>query len=381
MTRIGIAGIGLLIIGSVGIVSDASSTTALIVFILGFVFTFAWWNGRQNTTLLPELEPSDPVDVLKISSVSSAPSIAPILPIDFVIWYEDSAGEMTKRRLTPIRIDQRLDGYGASPRLHAFCHLRQESRTFLIRKIVLIRNAETDEPIFDVFAAVESRLGIATENPEKDAWEGYQYERDQINNVSAELHIKYEDSDGQRSERDVSLRKYAPATPGKYLLIAHCHLRNDTRSFHSDQVLDCIDRETGEAVLDVAEEVERRYRKSPEGALKSFVENWQPAIVAMLVIGRADGRLMRAERKIISGLCRSLARDSRLTDELIDRMLDHFPKATDLDFSRAIAKLSKRELFSRKIILRGAELLLATDKRITDEERRLVELLRTAIGS
>lgn len=83
---------------------------------------------------------------------------------------------------------------------------------------------------------------------------------------------------------------------------------------------------------------------------------------------------------IISGLCRFLVRDGRVTDALVDEMLDAQMKPDLGDFETAVNELATRDFVSRMAVLRGAELILATDKTVTELERRSLEALRSAMA-
>jgi hypothetical protein len=63
---------------------------------------------------------------------------------DFVrIWYADNNGEITDRIIEPIRVYVKQERYY----LEAFCHLRDEERTFRLDRIIDIRSIDDDSSL------------------------------------------------------------------------------------------------------------------------------------------------------------------------------------------------------------------------------------------
>ena len=75
--------------------------------------------------------------------------------IDLIIKYQNSSGDVTERRISDI-IPEGLDS------INAFCHLRQERRTFRIEKIIYAvypETAEVVENLYKLFALSNSTNG------------------------------------------------------------------------------------------------------------------------------------------------------------------------------------------------------------------------------
>lgn len=339
-----------------------------------------WWRSRGTSTGASPQQAERYVEHSERLAEAHADAEIPASDIDLEIGYLDHAGIVTQRRVTPIRIDQHARGYGRSPRLHAYCHLRRQERTFVIASISDAKYAKTGESASPLIPVLEWRLGIATENPERDAWEEHAYDRKTERYLHRELRITYFDADGQISRRDITLLKYARTRYDGRVLVAECHLRRRQRCFHVDQIYECFDRDAGKPIYDLVDDLDAKFDASPEGSVERLRRSWGCAIRIVLFIGRADGRLTRAERMIISGLCRFLVRDGRVTDALVDEMLDAQMKPDLGDFETAVNELATRDFVSRMAVLRGAELILATDKTVTELERRSLEALRSAMA-
>jgi hypothetical protein len=376
LQKIGFLAIGLLLTGGFGLRYNIAAVFSFFTFLLGCLAALFWgikYVDSRNRCATNSSEKA------KLPVTPSPDSVVEMSPKDLRIWYEDASGDWTKRVITPIRLDQSSEGYGSSPRLHAFCHLRQGERTFLLQRIVSIRSAKTDEPMYDMMSAIESTLAAHVENPDVDAHESHQYMRTDIRPVAAELEITYDDSTGQRSRRHITVDSFAPAADGGYVIFAHCHLRDESRKFLSLQIHECVDRETGEAILHIESELEERFFATATGALHMFFTQHRATVDIALFIARIDGRLTRAERKIFHGMCQVISGDSRLSDTMIDQAIDRFPRPSERDFLIAVEKISVAREFHRKVVLRAAKLLLASDKKITEEEKRIYQVLCEAI--
>ena len=70
----------------------------------------------------------------------------------------------------------------------------------------------------------------------------------QVFNGQRNYLIRYEDSDGNMTERIISVHSIEQTEP--LLLRAWCHLRKGDRSFFPERMVDCIDHETGEIIQD-----------------------------------------------------------------------------------------------------------------------------------
>lgn len=98
-------------------------------------------------------------------------------------------------------------------------------------------------PATGVFAPVP-----AAQDSTKSAMERL---RDDMHPVTHEAHIIYFSSNGERSERDISILKasFDASNPQIY---ARCHMRGENRSFAIRRIQEYVDKETGEIVKDIS---------------------------------------------------------------------------------------------------------------------------------
>jgi predicted DNA-binding transcriptional regulator YafY len=64
--------------------------------------------------------------------------------------------------------------------------------------------------------------------------------------VRARLKIRYLDSDGAESQREIHAHGYVDSSPG--YIEARCLVRKSNRTFRTDRIVEAVDMETGEVI-------------------------------------------------------------------------------------------------------------------------------------
>lgn len=238
-----------------------------------------------------------------------------------------------------------------------------------------IRGGSTKQGLTQHPSVEETTAETVAPDSDRDNWEGSFWEVQDPFPVKAALRIDYEDATGRRTQRTVDVRQCGPYLDCS-LLIAHCRLRNATRTFRTDRILRCIDEETGEIVSDVQSYLRNRYEASPEFARDKLFDEEYDTLRILLYVGKADGQLRAAERAIIRDTCRVLAADSRITDDLIDEMFAALDVPTIHAFKLAVGRLSKAPSAGRMALVKAAEDIVATQKTVHPAEQEALEYMR-----
>lgn len=210
---------------------------------------------------------------------------------------------------------------------------------------------------------------------DKDNWEGSFWEVQQPFSAKAALRIEYEDGAGKKTERVVDVRQFGTDVNGN-IFIGRCRMRNATRTFRTDRIKRCVDDETGEIVSDVFAYLREKYNSSPERTRDSLVEEEYDILRVLLYVGKADGQLRAPEKVIIRETCRALAKDSRITDAMIDEMLSNLDVPTLHAFKLAVGRIAKTETTARTLLTKAAEDIVATQKTVHPAEKEALEYLR-----
>ncbi|HSM39651.1 MAG TPA: WYL domain-containing protein [Afifellaceae bacterium] len=117
------------------------------------------------------------------------------------------------------------------------------------------------------------------------------------------LAIEYEHVNGDISSRLITCKSINPNPPG--FLRAHCHLRNDFRTFRVDQIRSIKEMGTGEIIekSDVpdflAPYIEFAAEQDKAKAQRLFQRKAGPGIKVLVFLAASDGHVHPAERQVI----------------------------------------------------------------------------------
>lgn len=192
--------------------------------------------------------------------------------------------------------------------------------------------------------------------------------------AAASLHIKYQDGAGQITERSVQVRSVGDYL-GNPTLVAHCRLRDQSRTFRIDRILECFDEDTGEVVSDVFEHLQAIYESSPAGSLDKIWDREFEALRVLYYIGKADGRLMPREREVMASYCRAVSGDERIDAELIRGYVDSFGTPSINTYKIAVGRVAKRPETEREAVRQAAQAMLAHRKKMSAVERDALDYI------
>lgn len=207
-----------------------------------------------------------------------------------------------------------------------------------------------------------------------DSWEGTIYEADESFGVSANLRIKYTDSKGSFSEREVTVRN-AGVMNGKKAIFGYCKLRNQSRTFIINQISECIDLDTGECIQDIYTHLQEKYNSSPEKAMNEVINNEQDILNVWVYIARADSQYRKEEKLIICNAVRALSVDRRITDEVINKELNGYKAISIHSFKLAVGRLSSRSDEIKNLISNTAKQIVETQKTVHYVEQEALDYI------
>lgn len=229
------------------------------------------------------------------------------------------------------------------------------------------------------FPSIPQRIDRNEENsfkvePEKDAWEGSFWEVQEPFPVKATLQLDYQDANAQRTIRTVSIRKFGD-DGRRGLLIGHCHLRDDIRTFRVDRIKQCVDQETGEIIEDVHSYLRQKYENSPEYRLSTFVEAEYDTLRVLFFVGKADGRLMAVEKAIICETCYELANESGITVDALGKYLAELDVPSLQAFKLAVGRLSIKPQEHKSLLYEAAKRIVGTQKTVHPSEQAALDYM------
>lgn len=192
--------------------------------------------------------------------------------------------------------------------------------------------------------------------------------------VSAKFTFDYRDAEGVQTTRTVQVKRFGQYN-GRTYICGHCELAQAWRTFRADRVNDCVDEATGEFV-DATERLEAIYAASPERAKDALREAEYDVLRILLYVGKADGRLMAAEKRVIREVCVAMTGEDRLTDAMIDRLLSELSVPTLPAFQMAVERVIERGESAANRILDAANRIIQTQKTVHPAEQEALDYIQ-----
>lgn len=157
--------------------------------------------------------------------------------------------------------------------------------------------------------------------------------------IIATLHIRYQRGTDEPTERDVSVTDFDP-----HSISGHCHLRGQYRTFRIFDIRSCHDTATGEVVEkeSIPTYLHALYKKTPRYTLDLLQRNHLEALQVLLYVGKADGQLRAAERKVIAAACKVLTGDVRITEQMASDLIGSINIPSFHSFKVAVGRIAKR---------------------------------------
>jgi hypothetical protein len=211
-------------------------------------------------------------------------------------------------------------------------------------------------------------------NEDQDSWEGTLYEAEESFGVSGNFTIKYTDSKGLFSERELIVRN-AGTINGKKAIFGYCKLRNQSRTFIINQISECVDLDTGEFIKDIYSYLQNKYENSPEKALYEVETNEKDILNVLAFIGRADGQFRKEEKQIICDAVIRLSGNDKINHEVIIKALGNYGDNSIQSFKLAIGRISLRPEKIKQLVSDTAKQIVGTQKIIHPSEQEALDYI------
>ena len=235
-------------------------------------------------------------------------------------------------------------------------------------------------------AAVTTPDDSAADRGAGDSWEGQFWDSPDPRRTWAQLWIRYRDGLGRVTERDITVR-CIDASDRAGLILAHCRLRDDTRSFRINRILGARDA-SGTPVPDVyaylfdrASVLTAYFGRSDEVSelLSRISEAHIDAMRVLFYVARADGAMRAAEREI---LVRWIAGNlpGEITEESVGGLLKELGLPTEYAFAQSVARLGGEIDSLRQGVLFAAQAMVSTQKTTSDAEAAAIAVMRKSWG-
>ena len=209
---------------------------------------------------------------------------------------------------------------------------------------------------------------------DRDRWEGSFWDAGSARSLTKRLQLVYVDGDGNRTQREVTLKSFEPDNP-RGLMIGHCSLRNATRTFRYDRISRCTDMETGEVIGNVREFLNAAYDATPVAATDRVLgKNWDLFRI-LYYVAKADGAMRAAEVEVIAGLFRKIAGDDSITVDAVKAAMGAVDLANVRGFTAACRKLLADDPAQFERAVEAAKGIVATQKTVHPNEVAALEIM------
>lgn len=212
------------------------------------------------------------------------------------------------------------------------------------------------------------------QSEDKDAWEGAFYDVITQRSINKSVRLRYVDTHGQETERVIDIRAFEPDRP-EGLVIAHCHLREATRTFRFDRMKQVIDIETGEIIPYLQLRLNDEWKASPEPVLDQLYRDHNDVLKLLLYMAKADGAVRAAELSVIANYCQEITGDARISVDLIKALLKVVDVVTITTFTRVYNKLRRERPDDAIKAAAACRAVVATQKTVHPNEQAALDVL------
>lgn len=221
---------------------------------------------------------------------------------------------------------------------------------------------------------VNSRSNVEPNPKERDAWGGNFWETSNQVDVRAVFRIDYTDAENQRTIREIEVSKIGDIGTDK-MIMAHCRLRNSTRTFLLSRIHKCTDVETGEIVSEIGKYLENIYVQSPVYFANKLLNDYPEFLKSLLYVAKADGALRKKEKELFISACNQLANTSLIDEHVFEKMISTITVPSLSSFRILIGKIAKQEDDIRKLFQKTAIEIVATQKDMSPTEKEALEYI------
>lgn len=215
---------------------------------------------------------------------------------------------------------------------------------------------------------------MAGKDSGQDSFEGWFVGGRSPHPVSANLEIGYCDAAGNETVRKIHVRQFDPRH-SRGMLLAHCHLRKESRSFRVDRIKACVDTDTGEVVTNVLDHLNIRRGAQPDRIKDILARDYRDIVRVVGYMGMADGEFSDSERAVVAEYIRKLTRDPRVDQDVVYAAANKIGKTSLKGFKAAVGRIVNSGGVS-PIHLAGCCYDIArADGKVTPEEQEALNYL------
>ncbi|MGJ4789531.1 hypothetical protein [Leptospira koniambonensis] len=185
--------------------------------------------------------------------------------------------------------------------------------------------------------------------------------------------LKYKDANENISERRITIINLSD-WGDDVALNSYCHERKAYRTFLSSRIIHLVDLETGEIIDYPIDYLIEKQSKSPLGIVTRVIDEFEPEVLTLIYMGRADGVLRKKEKELIAAYIASKSSNSLDNSILIKEIGRTYCGVNELRKSLKI--LSAKSINEKKDLIKLAEQIMSVDKTVDPLEIGAMEKIR-----
>jgi hypothetical protein len=220
---------------------------------------------------------------------------------------------------------------------------------------------------------------IESDKLDYDPFEGTIHDANDLTNIQVKARIVYKDRNGKETMRDIDVKGMGTAENGK-AVYAYCHLRKANRTFIIKNIKEFIDLETGEVIEYVLPYLEKKYQSSSQKSLDDFMESFGDILEILFYVGKADTQLRKEERVIICDTVRRIAKDDRISDDLVNDIMNQMYPCSERTFKIKVGKMTDYDITLKQDIFETMMLIVNTQKTIHPAEQTALDYITKKWG-
>lgn len=207
-----------------------------------------------------------------------------------------------------------------------------------------------------------------------EAWEGSFYDVVAQRSAKKTVRVVYRDGEGAISERVIDVRAFEPVGAAG-LVIGRCHLRNASRTFRFDRMVQVVDDDTGEIIPNLQAALNAEWEASPEPVLDALYAQHRDLLKMLLYAAKLDGAMRAPEVRVIARHCVELTGDDRVTPGLVRDLLSAVDVPTITSFVRTYNQLRRERPADALRAAQACREIVATQKTIHPAEQAMLDAL------
>lgn len=188
--------------------------------------------------------------------------------------------------------------------------------------------------------------------------------------VSCNLRLSYDTGD-DLEEKSVRVREFDHSFQNG-LLHADCDGLHSKETFYYDHIYSCVDLDSGEAITDIKNFLDRQYEQSSEKTIDILFYKYLDILNVLLFFSQLEDRFTDEELLIVSEYLKKLTGDNRLTTDQIESLFTEIISPSIYTIKKAlVSSLAIQDVNKHELYTCCRNIVMASKKRHHQKQTKL----------